>query len=144
MMHTPAEQHALHAAATEAGQRPSHTGRKIKNEGTRMACPHCDAQCEIRTSRLLSKTMRELVYACTNAECGHTFVANTEIVRTLSPSATPDPTVNLPLSTHVQRSMLRIVLDNAGEAAHQARYTPPATADMFAPVPAAPPGVGIA
>ena len=47
--------------------------------------------------------------------------------RTLSPSATPDPTVNIPLSTHVRRDMVRVVLDNASEAAYQARYTTPAT-----------------
>lgn len=115
-----------------ARQRTSHQGRKLKNEGTRMACPHCDAQAEIRTSRLVSKTMRELIYACTNAECGHTFVATTEVVRTLSPSATPDPTVNIPLSTHVQRDMVRVVLDHAAESAHQPRYTAPTTGDLFA------------
>ncbi len=67
-----------------------------------------------------------------DAECGHTFVANTEVVRTLSPSATPDPTVNIPLSTHVQRDMVRIVLDHAAESAHQPQYTAPTTGDLFA------------
>lgn len=111
--------------------RGSHTGRKLKLEGTRMACPHCEAQAEIRTSRLLSNTMRELIYVCTNVECGHTFVAMTEIVRTLSPSATPNPKVLLPLSTHVQRDMVKAVMDSAGHSHHQAQYTPPATGDLF-------------
>lgn len=131
MLHSTDEIKAL-ASARPARERSSHQGRRLKNEGTRMACPHCDAQAEIRTSRMLSKTMREMFYACTNLECGHTFVAMTEIQRTLSPSATPNPKVNLPLSTHVQRDMLRVVLDNAGKAEHEAIYTAPVTGDLFA------------
>ncbi|SFE09629.1 ogr/Delta-like zinc finger family protein [Paracidovorax konjaci] len=125
------EANAAHDARA-ARQRTSHQGRKLKNEGTRMACPHCDAQAEIRTSRVVSKTMRELIYACTNVECGHTFVAATEVLRTLSPSATPDPAVNIPLSSHVNREMVRIVLDHAAESAHQPQYTAPTTGDLFA------------
>lgn len=136
MMHTTAEQKALHKAELKKAElrkpRGNHTGRRLRMEGTRMECPHCKATCEIRTSKPVSATMRETIYQCTNVECGHTFVATTEIVRTLSPSATPDPTVNLPLSTHVRRDMMRVVLDNAGEAAHDALYTQPVTADLFA------------
>ena len=131
MMHTNAEREALLAAQPER-QRTSHQGRKLRYEGTRFPCPHCKASSEIRTGRMVSATMRESIYQCTNVECGHTFVATTEIVRTLSPSATPDPTVNLPLSTHVRRDMMRVVLDNAGEAAHDALYTQPVTGDLFA------------
>lgn len=131
MLHSTDEIKAL-ASVQPVRERSSHQGRRLKNEGTRMACPHCDAQAEIRTSRMVSKTMRELIYACTDMECGHTFVATTEIQRTLSPSAKPNPRVNLPLSTHVQRDMLRVVLDNAGEAEHEARNTAPVTGDLFA------------
>lgn len=131
MLHSKIEHEALQAAKA-VRMRTSHQGRRLKNEGTRMACPHCGASSEIRTSRMVSKTMRELIFACTNVECGHTFVALTEIVRTLSPSATPDPAVNLPLSSHVRRDMVRVVLDNAHEAEHQARYTAPVTGDLFA------------
>ena len=74
---------------------------------------------------------RQSVYCCVNAECGHTFVALTEIVRTLSPSATPNPSVNLPLSTHVRRDMLRATLDHAASAEHQTRNTAPVTGDLF-------------
>ena len=54
-----------------------------------------------------------------------------EIVRLLNPGATPNPAVSIPLSSHVRRDMLRVVLDNAGEAAHEARYTTPVTGDLF-------------
>lgn len=86
----------------------------------------------------MSRLMRELTYACTNPECGHTFVAMTEIVRTLSPSATPDPSVQLPLSSHVRRDGMRVVLDNAAESEHQPRYTLPTTGDLFAGPPPEP------
>lgn len=128
-------QGAMLAAQAQEGRK---SGRKVRSEGTRMACPHCSAQCTIRTSWLMSRLMRELTYACTNPECGHTFVAMTEIVRTLSPSATPDPSVQLPLSSHVRRDVMRVVLDNADESEHQPRYTMPTTGDLFAGPPPEP------
>ena len=130
MLHTNAEHEALLAAKPER-QRTSHQGRKLRYEGTRFPCPHCKASSEIRTSRMVSATMRESIYQCTNVECGHTFIVDAEASRTLSPSATPDPTVNIPLSTHVRRDMVRVVLDNASEADYQARFTPPVTGDLF-------------
>ena len=133
MLHSTVEHQALRNAVPKLRKaRTSHTGRKLRFEGTRMACPHCEAQSEIRTGKVLTPTMRETLYQCVNVECGHTFVAVTEIVRTLSPSATPNPAVNLPLSTHVRRDMMRVVLDNAGEADHEAQYTRPITGDLFA------------
>ena len=131
MLHTNAEHEALMAAKPER-QRTSHQGRKLRYEGTRFPCPHCKASSEIRTSRMVSATMRESIYQCTNVECGHTFIVDAEASRTLSPSATPDPTVNMPLSTHVRRDMVRVVLDNAAEGAYEARYTTPVTGDLFA------------
>ena len=131
MLHTNAEHEALLAAKPER-QRTSHQGRKLRYEGTRFPCPHCKASSEIRTSRMVSATMRESIYQCTNGECGHTFIVDAEASRTLSPSATPDPTVNMPLSAHVRRDMVRVVLDNASEADYQACFTPPVTGDLFA------------
>lgn len=131
MLHTAAEQEMLHAAQP-ARQRTSHQGRKLRYEGTRFPCPHCKAASEIRTSRMVSATMRESIYQCTNVECGHTFIVDAEASRTLSPSATPDPAVNMPLSNHVRRDMVRVVLDHASEAEYEARYTTPITGDLFA------------
>ena len=112
--------------------RNRHQGRKLRYEGTRWPCPMCGAQCEIRTSYMPSRTMRESFYQCTNVECGCTFVTTGEISRLLNPGATPNPAVNIPLSAHVRREMVRVVLDNAGEAAHEARFTKPVTGDLFA------------
>lgn len=68
-------------------------------------CPHCGARTFIRNSERLSRTLREVTYQCKDVECGHTFVANVEAVRTLSPSAKPDPAVMLPISDIVRQRM---------------------------------------
>jgi len=130
MLHTNAEHEALLAAKPERQLR-RHQGKKLRFEGTRWACPHCDATCEIRTSRMLSKTLRESSYACTNPECGHTFVVRASADYTLSPSATPNPTVNMPLSTHVRRGLVRVVLDCADTEDHETQFTPARTPDLF-------------
>lgn len=73
-------------------------------------CPHCGSRATARSSHAMSLTMREIVYMCLNPECGHTYVANLEIVRTLSPSATPNLNVRLPLSPHVDPKRLQLSL----------------------------------
>ena len=100
-------------------------------ESTRLPCPHCRWPSVIRTSEQMSVLTRQYVFCCVNAECGHTFVGTLEISRTLSPSATPDPSVNLPLSSHVRRDMLRAQLEHAATSAHTARNTAPVTGDLF-------------
>jgi hypothetical protein len=73
-------------------------------------CWHCESRAVIRNQRWMSKTSMELSYACSNADCGHTFVCVIEAVRTLSPSAYPAPPgVVVPISSHVQRTALGAV-----------------------------------
>ncbi len=61
-----------------------------------MACPHCREPSQIRTSREVSPTLREIYYACRDTVgCGHTFRAELAVTLTLSPSARPDPRVQL-------------------------------------------------
>lgn len=117
--------------------RESHQGKRLRFEGTRWPCPHCKACSHIRTSRMVSDTMREAVYACSNPECGHTYVVRASADYTLSPSATPNPAVRLPLSSHVRRGLVRAQLDCAQGAEHEAQFTPAqSTGDLFE-VPAA-------
>lgn len=59
-------------------------------------CPHCKNIAYTRSSRMLTEKLQEAFLQCSDLECGHTFVTLTEVVRTLSPSAKPDPTVFLP------------------------------------------------
>lgn len=67
----------------------------------KICCPHCTKPAQARSSRELSRTLREIFYACSDPECGHTFVANLEAVRTLSPSAKPNSEIRLPISPAV-------------------------------------------
>jgi hypothetical protein len=65
-----------------------------------MNCPHCKSPAIIRTSRRVSVLVREIYYQCTNVVCGHTFKATIEIIKTISPSAMPDPAIAAQLSPH--------------------------------------------
>jgi hypothetical protein len=56
-------------------------------------CPHCKSIAFTRSSRQATETLREAYLQCSNLYCGHTFKTLTEIVATLSPSATPNPKV---------------------------------------------------
>lgn len=58
-------------------------------------CPHCEDLASLRTSKVLTPIFKELRFQCLNVECGHTFVASLEIVRTICPSARPNPKVKL-------------------------------------------------
>lgn len=111
---------------------------ELPREKHRLPCPHCEQPAVIRTSVQMSRLMREYMFCCTNPECGHTFVAITEVVRTLSPSATPDPSVSLPWSTHVRRDLLRTQMDGEALAEHSPRFTRPVTGDLFAAAPPPP------
>lgn len=123
---------ALRSAAVGARARAGH------REGSRLICPHCKEFSYTRTSAQITVLTRESTHICTNPECGCTFVALTEVVRVLSPSATPDPSVNLPLSSHVRRDMMRATLDHAASAEHATQFTRPITGDLF-PVGGPPP-----
>ena len=72
---------------------------------TMYRCPHCKAKAQVRTSKEVTPILREISYACPDPECGHTFVVHAEAVRTLSPSAKPDPLVYLPISEHTRRAV---------------------------------------
>ncbi len=56
-------------------------------------CPHCSSPAFIRSSKQLSKLVKEATCQCTNVVCGHTFIVAVEVVRTISPPAFPDPLV---------------------------------------------------
>jgi hypothetical protein len=61
-------------------------------------CPHCEEICTTRKTEQISRMYREITFVCKNIECGHVFVTSLEPVRTLSPSAMPDPMIDIPLS----------------------------------------------
>ncbi len=65
-------------------------------------CAHCKSPATVRNSFFLSPLLRRLFCVCRNPLCGHTFVAELETIRTLSPSGTPDPDIQLPTSTRAR------------------------------------------
>ncbi|WP_111935860.1 ogr/Delta-like zinc finger family protein [Paraburkholderia bryophila] len=73
----------------------------------RTLCPHCRELAIARTSREVSRTMKEIIYQCTDAECSHSFVVMHEAVRTLSPSAKPSAAVSLPISQHTRDRVMK-------------------------------------
>ena len=71
-----------------------------------LPCPHCEGSVLARKSRTLSPLFKEITYMCQKPECGHTFVAGLEILRTLSLSAQPKSDVRIPLSQHVRQTAI--------------------------------------
>ena len=72
-----------------------------------LRCPHCKAQAIRRTSREVTPTFREIFYVCGNAACGHTFKASLSYDYGLSPSAIPDPAVDLPLRPLAREDVIK-------------------------------------
>ncbi|MDB5663424.1 MAG: hypothetical protein JWM38_2641 [Sphingomonas bacterium] len=63
-----------------------------------ITCPHCNTRSIVRTSEKVTATYRELRLRCENDECGWSGVAAISIIRTIVPSARPNPEVHLPFS----------------------------------------------
>ncbi|MCJ2164644.1 MULTISPECIES: ogr/Delta-like zinc finger family protein [unclassified Pseudodesulfovibrio] len=53
----------------------------------RVYCPICKRVARIESSNSMSRQFKQAYCACSNPECGHTFVMNVEFSHTLSPSA---------------------------------------------------------
>jgi hypothetical protein len=93
----------------------------------RIRCPHCKSWANVRNSVEVTPLLRDMFLVCKNAACGHTFAAAMEINRTLSPSATPNPAIVLPLSQHVRRR--EVMEQMAHHPIAQSDRMPPAEAD---------------
>ena len=59
-------------------------------------CPHCRWGLQLRTSRQLTPTFKELRFQCVNLDCSGSYVASLTIDRTIQPSASPNPSIKLP------------------------------------------------
>lgn len=70
----------------------------------KITCPHCGELAFIRSSKPLSKLVKEARCQCNNLACGHIFVANVEVVRTILSPRFPDPLIDaqLPKSSNWQ------------------------------------------
>lgn len=72
--------------------RPSQ-GNRVKRMG--LACPHCGGQLSTRSSTLIAPTCRDLYLQCLNPLCSASFTGQLIIVGQISPSAVPNPAVQL-------------------------------------------------
>lgn len=63
-----------------------------------ISCPHCDAKSIVRTSNDVTNMVREIRFECTNGDCGHSFVGQLSVIRTIRPSRTPRESVKLPFA----------------------------------------------
>ena len=53
----------------------------------RVRCPSCGKVAAIQSSNEMDSQLKQIYCACSDPECGHTFVMNVEFSHTLSPSA---------------------------------------------------------
>lgn len=104
-----------------------------------MHCPHCRSVAIARSSNVLTVTSRDLFYQCSNVACGHTFRAVLEVNCTISPSATPDPRVVIPLSKHIRRQLLGEQLQRMPQSDY-APDTTGQTGELFDAMPEPRPG----
>lgn len=89
--------------AAEAPPEPLGTGKRGRHL---MPCPHCGHRARIRTSRLLAPVYAEAYLQCSNHLCGHVFVCAMQVLRSVSPSACPNPEIQIPLARNVIASVL--------------------------------------
>ena len=71
------------------------TVRKMPSWATKV-CPHCLTRSIAYDSVEIDRLTREIRYVCQNPDCGHTFVAQLGIFRTVRPSMIPNPAIRLP------------------------------------------------
>lgn len=68
----------------------------MKPGENRIPCPHCNGPCRTLKTKQIAPTYREITLMCMDDDCGHTFVASLTPVRTITPSATPNPEIRIP------------------------------------------------
>ncbi len=73
-------------------------------------CPHCNHPSWLKSSRQVTPTYRTIYFQCRNVECGHTYAAELVITHTLSPSATPNPQIKLPIGALGRRGPIPATL----------------------------------
>ena len=108
-----------------------HLQRHVRRESRRISCPHCKWPATVRTSETVSELTRQTTYSCSNWECGHNFKTLEEIVCSLTPSSTPNPSIHLPLSSHVRRGLLQRQLEQERVVTHTPMNSAPSTLDLF-------------
>lgn len=70
----------------------------------RMRCPHCDHHLVVRSSRAITPLTKQKTLQCRNPRCGASFSYVGGIDRQISPSACPNPRVDIPMAAPRARS----------------------------------------
>ena len=78
-----------------------------------MRCPHCRAPGSVRSSGEEAPTLRIIYFGCNNPACGHTWRASLMYDFGLSPSAIPNPALDLPMRPVPRSDALRAMADAA-------------------------------
>lgn len=100
----------------------------FERSGGNLRCPHCGVPGRRWSSREIDVTLREIYFACANVACGHTWKASLVYDHGLSPSAIPNPAVNLPLKPLPRAEVLRAIADAAApdpDPAQPGLFDPP-------------------
>lgn len=83
----------------------------VPSRGYGMRCPHCKTPGEIRSSSDEIVTLRLIYFCCRNPACGHTWRSSMVYDFGLSPSAIPDPALDLPMRPLARAEVLRALAD---------------------------------
>lgn len=95
-------------------------------------CPHCNEWALITSTKVQSPTVTHHYAVCRNHECGHTWRLAAVAEVTLSPSATPNSTVVLPLASHIRRDLIATQMRVSATVEHKPEMSPPTSGDLFA------------
>lgn len=98
-----------------------------------IACPHCQTRSIVRNSCDVYDLIRELRMTCENVDCGHVFVAQLSVIRTLRPSAQPNPKVQIPYGEWRGRPAIAANDDNPPLPANDDHGIGAALCAVFAP-----------
>jgi hypothetical protein len=94
------------AAAHEEGVDESSLFEDQRRRGS-MRCPHCRSIANRRSSAEVTPTYWDIYYTCSDPRCGHTWKAALSYVYGLSPSAVPDPSLDLPMRAATRAEVVK-------------------------------------
>lgn len=78
------------------------------------SCPHCEGPARIRKSESLTPIYRNALLECQNGDCGWRGSLSLEITQTLTPSRSPNPEIDLPVSPQTRSVMLQQLAHETG------------------------------
>ena len=77
----------------------------------KIECPECGSKAVIRKTNRKHREIADIYCACSDVECGHTFVMNLTFSHTLSPSAKSGDAMLQQLITNMSPEQKQITLD---------------------------------